>query len=103
MITIDPANGTGATPQDPQRDEALNAAAANPSKYVVVIDRDLCIGATSCVDLAVQTFALDDENRAVLRDPPWDSEEQILAAAKSCPTLAIIVRDRETGEQIFPA
>ena len=68
----------------------------------IKIDRDLCIGAGTCVALAPNTFELDDELKATLKDnDKKDPEEGILAAAKSCPTLAIILED-EQGKQIYP-
>lgn len=76
----------------------------------IKIDRDLCIGAGTCVVLAPDTFELDDELKAVLKKGDkqspevvegQDSEEDILAAAKSCPVLAITLAD-ENGKQIYP-
>lgn len=75
-------------------------------KYRIKIDRNLCIGAASCVALAMKTFALDSENKAVVieGDPPagGDVPEMIKLAAESCPTKAIILEDSETGEQEYP-
>ena len=96
-------------------------AAASDRKSVkiakLMIDRNLCIGAASCIAVAPSTFELDPENKAVLRRkiPPPSSEETrredledqaiddetLLLAAKSCPTQAIIVYDEE-GKQIYP-
>lgn len=75
----------------------------NPKrKYKIEIFRDLCIGAASCVAIAGQTFELDDENKFLILETDWDSEDVILAAAQSCPVFAIVIKDAETGEQIFP-
>jgi len=75
----------------------------NPKrKYTVEILRDVCIGAASCVAIAPETFGLDGENKVVLIESDWDEEEIILAAAQSCPVFAIVVKDAETGTQIFP-
>jgi ferredoxin len=71
-------------------------------KYHVKIDRNLCIGAASCVALAMKTFALDDENKAIVLDDNGDVSEAIRLAAESCPTKAIILEDSETGEQEYP-
>lgn len=102
MIVIDPKDAQPT--QDPARAAALDAVGASPANYILIIDRDLCIGAATCVDIAPKTFALDDENKAILLVEPWtDDGETILAAAKSCPTLAITVKDRATGEVVFPA
>ena len=37
-------------------------------KWKITIDRDLCIGAGSCVALAMKTFALDQENKAIVME-----------------------------------
>jgi len=68
----------------------------------ITIDRNLCIGAASCAALAPKAFAIDSENKAVLKDT-WREEdlEMLIAAAKSCPTNAIIIQDEE-GNQIWP-
>lgn len=71
-------------------------------KWKIVIDRDLCIGAASCVALAGKTFALDSENKAVVLEGEGDPQELIKLAAESCPTKAIILVDEETGEQEYP-
>ena len=67
----------------------------------IVIDRDLCIGAGTCVTIAPGTFKMDDENKAVLVDIQGDEAETILMAAESCPTKAIFLYDEE-GLQIYP-
>lgn len=71
-------------------------------KYKVKVIRDLCIGAASCVYASPQTFSLDNENKAVINEKSKDTEENILIAAQSCPTAAIVVYDAETNEQIWP-
>ena len=67
----------------------------------IVIDRDLCIGAATCVTIAPNTFQMDDENKAILINATGDDAETILAGAESCPTKAIFLYD-ENGEQIYP-
>lgn len=80
----------------------------------IKIDRGLCIGVGTCVVLAPNTFELDDELIAVLKNQKkvsrrrspdligeGDSDGDILTAAKSCPVLAIILED-ENGKQIYP-
>ncbi len=71
-------------------------------RYKITIDRDLCIGAASCVALALKTFALDSENKAIVLEGEGDPPEMIKLAAESCPTKAIILIDEETGEQEYP-
>ena len=71
-------------------------------KFKIRVDRDLCIGAASCVALAMKTFALDSENKAVILEENGDEAEAIKLAAESCPTKAIILENAETGEQEYP-
>lgn len=67
----------------------------------IVVDRDLCIGAASCIAVAPGVFELDSENKAIVYNDKGADAETILLAAKSCPTQAILVFDEE-GNQIFP-
>lgn len=67
----------------------------------IKVDRDLCIGAGTCVVVAPKTFDLDDELKAVVTYPKGDDEDTIIEAAKVCPVFAIILKD-ETDEQIYP-
>lgn len=67
----------------------------------IVVDRNLCIGAASCIAIAPGVFELDSENKAVVYNEKGADDETILLAAKSCPTRAILVFDTE-GKQIYP-
>jgi ferredoxin len=67
----------------------------------IVVDRDLCIGAATCVVLAPGVFQMDDENKAYLVDMNGADAETTLAAAESCPTKAVFLYD-EDGKQIYP-
>ena len=71
-------------------------------KYKVQVVRELCIGAASCLAFSPDSFTLDGENNAVITEGSTD-EENIIMAAQSCPTKAIIVEDTETGQQVWPA
>jgi ferredoxin len=71
-------------------------------KYKVTVVRDLCIGAASCVAISPKVFQLDSENKAVIPEGATDEEANILMAAQSCPTKAIIIEDAQTGEKIWP-
>ncbi|MBI3980910.1 ferredoxin [Candidatus Microgenomates bacterium] len=70
-------------------------------KYKVKVLRDLCIGAASCVAISPKVFQLDSEAKAIILDQGDDTNENLLAAAQSCPVNAIIVED-ENGNQIWP-
>lgn len=61
---------------------------------LVSIDWHVCAGSGACVAAAPTAFALvrcGDELRAILVAPAQD-DDQLLAAAHACPTLAISVR-----------
>ncbi len=72
------------------------------SKYKVIIKRDVCIGAATCVAIAPHTYALDKENKAIVIDNAGDDPDEILLAAQGCPTTAIEIWDNETGKRIYP-
>jgi len=54
------------------------------------------------VALAMETFELDSENKAVVLEGEGDPPDVVKLAAESCPTKAIILVDEETGEQEYP-
>ena len=74
-----------------------------PQKKIakIVIDRELCIGAATCLALAGKTFALDGENKAIVTEPRGDNDEDVLAATAGCPVNAILLYD-EDGNRIVP-
>ncbi|HAZ29122.1 MAG TPA: hypothetical protein DCY48_05125 [Candidatus Magasanikbacteria bacterium] len=68
----------------------------------IVVDRQGCIGARSCVVVAEKVFQMDDKNLAyVLDDVESTDEETIHLAAEACPVLAIHLYDKD-GNKIFP-
>ncbi len=67
----------------------------------IEIKRDICIGAATCSAIAPDVFELDDELKAVVKNPAGAPDETIMDAAKSCPTLAIYIYD-DSGKQVFP-
>lgn len=70
--------------------------------WTVTVDRNLCIGAASCVAVAPKTFNLDNEAKAIILDTAGEeTPETIMDSAKSCPVAAIIIHD-ENGKQIYP-
>jgi ferredoxin len=70
-------------------------------KLIVSIDQSRCIGAGNCVHIAPAAFQLDEENIAYLVDPAAVSDEDLLDAARSCPTDAIYL-DTEDGKAVYP-
>lgn len=68
----------------------------------VTVDRKLCISAGTCIVVSPDGFEFDDENIAVAKPGASDlSDDELLMAAQSCPTQAILLYDGE-GNQIFP-
>lgn len=84
----------------------------------IVVDRNLCIGAASCVISAGTVFELDAENKAVIKlqggaknsgpaekaslEDTSVTDDTLIMAAESCPTRAISLFD-EDGNQVYPA
>ena len=67
----------------------------------IVIARDLCIGAASCIAVTGETFELDNENKVLVIDPNAADDETLLMAAESCPTKAILLFGKD-GKKIYP-
>ncbi len=67
----------------------------------IVVDREGCIGARSCVIVSPETFQMDDGDLAYVVDPEHADEDTLMMAAQSCPVLAIYLYDTE-GNQLFP-
>jgi ferredoxin len=68
------------------------------ARYLPQIDEFACTAHGDCVDIAPDVFELDDVAQVIGDGPP----DLILKAAKACPSVAIVVIDAETGEQVFP-
>ena len=64
----------------------------------VHIDADACLAHGDCAVVAPEVFAVDDVARVVAPG----SDEVLLAAAQACPSVAIVLTDAETGEQVYP-
>jgi ferredoxin len=81
----------------------------NPSGPVVLksghkvwVDRNLCIGAATCIAVSPKAYVLDKEAKAVILDSvDQDSIENIIESAKACPVAAIIIEDAQ-GNRVFP-
>jgi ferredoxin len=58
----------------------------------VEIDRDLCMGSGNCVYEAPGAFDLDGDSISFVVDVAAVPEEELVAAARNCPTHAITVR-----------
>ncbi|NTU47201.1 ferredoxin [Candidatus Roizmanbacteria bacterium] len=70
--------------------------------YKIAVDRDLCIGAATCIAVAGKAFELDSEAKAVvLQTADAETIEALIDAARACPVAAITIED-ENGNKIFP-
>ena len=67
----------------------------------IVVDRDLCIGAASCIAVSGATYELDNENKAVVIGADAVDDDTLIMSAESCPTKAILLFDKG-GKQVFP-
>jgi len=63
-----------------------------------LIDETACSAHGDCVAVAPGIFALEDTAVVI----GSGSDELILAAAESCPALAITVIDADSGETVYP-
>jgi len=66
--------------------------------YVAEIDEDACAAHGDCEAIAPEIFRLDDVAIVVGEGP----DELMLEAARACPSVAIRLTDRDSGEQIYP-
>lgn len=82
-----------------KQEYARNRADSNISK--IIIDRDLCIGAASCIAVATGTYELDNESKAVVTGADAVDDATLIMSAESCPTKAIILIAKD-GTQVFP-
>ena len=76
-----------------------NKEGSNISK--IVVDRDLCIGAASCIAVSGATYELDSENKAVVIGADAADDATLMMSAESCPTKAILLYDK-SGNKVFP-
>jgi curved DNA-binding protein CbpA len=85
---------------------ARNILGKSKGRFHIFIEPALCMAFGSCETLAPNVFVVDKDKminpKATLKSETGDDFEKILAAAQTCPTKAIIITDRYTGEQIYP-
>jgi curved DNA-binding protein CbpA len=77
--------------------------------FHIIVEPSLCMAFGSCEKLAPKTFVVEKDimfnpkakviSETTEREDDFDA---ILAAAETCPTKAIIIIDRYTGQQIYP-
>jgi len=76
------------------------------SRFKIIVEPSLCMAFGSCEILAPNVFHVETNKiinpKALVVSETGDNFESILNAAQTCPTKAIIIIDRYTGNQIFP-
>jgi len=65
---------------------------------VAIVDANACSAHGDCEDIAPEIFRLEDVAVVIGDEPP----ELMLAAAQACPSAAIRIVDRDSGEQQYP-
>jgi ferredoxin len=68
----------------------------------IEIDPECCVGSSVCVIVAPEVFVLTEDGQSRVHDPGGAALETIIEAAEGCPTMAIRLRDPNSGELIFP-
>ena len=75
-------------------------------RFHIIVEPTLCMAFGSCEILAPNVFAVEKDKminpKARVESETSDDFETIVAAAQTCPTKAIIIIDRNTGEQTYP-
>jgi len=75
-------------------------------RFHIIVEPSLCMAFGGCEKLAPKVFVVDKNRmfnpKAKVESETGEDLESILTAAQTCPTKAIKIIDRYTGEQIFP-
>jgi molecular chaperone DnaJ len=75
-------------------------------RFHVIVEPSLCMAFGSCETLAPKTFVVEKNKRvnpkAIVECETCENFSRIYAAAQTCPTKAIKIVDRYTGEQVYP-
>lgn len=102
MIDQTPIPAQPAAPATPTAPPQGSVQTQKVGKYTVSVIREKCISAASCVAIAPGVFELDEEKIAKVISQSGSDDDTKLLAAQSCPTMAIVVTDNETGQQVWP-
>ena len=75
-------------------------------RFHIIVEPSLCMAFGSCETLAPKTFVVEKNKRvnpkAIVECETCENFSRIYAAAQTCPTKAIKIVDRYTGEQVYP-
>jgi curved DNA-binding protein CbpA len=76
------------------------------SRFHILIEPSLCLAFGGCESIAPKVFVVDKNKRinpkARVESETADTLDRIVMAAQACPTKAIKIIDRYTGNQIYP-
>lgn len=72
------------------------------TKWLVTVDKDLCIGSGGCVAYAPDAFELDTTRQSCPRAEVITPSDAVLEAAENCPVEAIRIVEPETETVVFP-
>ncbi|MGD9674081.1 MAG: DnaJ domain-containing protein [Candidatus Nitrosocosmicus sp.] len=76
------------------------------SRYQIIVEPSLCLAFGSCEVLAPKVFVVEKNRqinpKAIVISETAEDFDTIMDAAKTCPTKAIIIIDRYTGNCIYP-
>jgi ferredoxin len=76
------------------------------NRYKIIVEPSLCMAFGSCETLAPKVFVVEKDKifnpKAKVISEIGEDFDTILAAAQTCPTKAILIIDRNTGEYIYP-
>jgi molecular chaperone DnaJ len=76
------------------------------SRFHILIEPSLCLAFGGCESIAPKVFVVDKSKhinpKAKVESETADTLDRIVMAAQACPTKAIKIIDRYTGNQIYP-
>jgi ferredoxin len=84
------------------RSTSLSGSVNQMANLKITVNRSRCIGSGDCTETAPTVFQLDGDGKSEVINPTGAGDQNILAAARSCPVKAITVVDESTGEHLFP-
>ncbi len=99
-------NDNNTTLKPEETSSTLHQLEIPQSQYQIIVEPSLCLAFGSCETLAPKVFVVEKNRRinpkAIVKSETGADFETILDAAKTCPTKAIIIIDRHSGERIYP-
>jgi curved DNA-binding protein CbpA len=94
------------TPHGPHSSTIKTDNLNKSNRYEIIVEPSLCMAFGSCETLAPKVFVVEKDKifnpKAKVISETGEDFEAILAAAQTCPTKAILIIDRKTGEYIYP-